>query len=150
MNIPGHIAIALVQHRLPPYGRFFRGNGKEFVLPLLTASLFPDIVDKTIGYILHLMPNGRHYAHNIFSLMASSLLMTLIWGKVAGYGWFTGYLGHLLSDSNKMVPWFFPLRHYIFEPGKGIRFKPKQLIREITFLGLVLMIHHLSQSNKMD
>lgn len=134
MQIPGHLAVALAQSRLPP----FRAS-KRLLFALLLASLFPDIMDKTIGYVLHAMPNGRHYAHNIFSLMGLSLLVTLIWGKTAGYAWFNGYLGHLLADSDGCVPWLFPLKKYPFPKGR-LTFQPAQLLRESLLLALVMSL----------
>lgn len=135
MQIPGHLAIALAQSRLPP----FRHASKRLLWLLLIASLFPDVVDKTIGYVFQAMPNGRHYAHNLFSLVGLSLLVTLVWGKAAGYAWFSGYLGHLLADSDRRVPWFFPLKKYRFKKGRLI-FHPVQLLREALLLAIVWII----------
>ena len=140
MQIPGHLAVALAQSNLP----LFRCKSKRLLIPLLIASLFPDIVDKTIGYVFHAMPNGRHYAHNVFSWLGLSLLVTMIWGKAAGYAWFSGYLGHLLVDSESMLPWFFPLKKYLFEPGR-LKFEPTQLLRETIFLALALIIYRISR-----
>lgn len=139
MHIPGHLAIALAQHCLPPLIK-----NKKTLKPLLLASVFPDAVDKTIGYILHFMPNGRHYAHNIFSLVGISLGVGLIWGKVTGYAWFLGYLGHLLADSNSFVPWLFPIQKYAFKKGRLRAPDPAHLIREIIFLLIVSIIHRIS------
>ncbi|MCK6623974.1 MAG: metal-dependent hydrolase [Anaerolineae bacterium] len=136
MQIPGHLALALAQSRLPP----FRAS-RRLLFFLLLASLFPDIVDKTIGYVFQAMPNGRHYAHNIFSLLGFSLLVTLMWGKTAGWAWFSGYLGHLLADNIQRVPWFFPLKKYRFNKGR-LAFEPAQLLREGFFLALVLLLNH--------
>jgi hypothetical protein len=136
MQIPGHLAIALAQSRLPP----FRASRRRLFL-LLLASLFPDLVDKTIGYVFQAMPNGRHYAHNLFSLLGLSLLVTLVGGKAAGYAWFSGYLGHLLADNIQRVPWFFPLKKYRFNKGR-LAFEPAQLLREGFFLALVLLFNH--------
>ena len=102
------------------------------------------MVDKTIGYIFHIMPNGRHYAHNIFSLVGLTVLVMLIWGKTAGYAWFLGYLGHLFVDRRSLVPWFFPLQKYNFKKGR-LTFSPIQLVREALFLLLVLIIYRLSR-----
>ena len=124
MQIPGHLAVAVAQSNLP----LFRSGSKRLLSLLLGASLFPDIVDKTIGYIFHAMPNGRHYAHNIFSLLGSTLLVSLIWKRDAGWAWFLGYAGHLLADSRRRVPWFFPLKKYQFEKGQLI-FRSPQLLR---------------------
>lgn len=138
MQIPGHLAIALAQHCLIPSSR----QSRSILKPLLLASLFPDLVDKTIGYIFHIMPNGRHYAHNIFSLMGLSLLVTLIWGRGIGFAWFIGYLGHLAADSKTLIPWFFPVKKYKFSKGK-LSFQPTQLIQETIYLILVLIIWHI-------
>ncbi len=140
MQIPGHLALALAQSRLLPPGR----RNRRTLIPLLIASLFPDVVDKSIGYLFHLMPNGRHYMHNIFSLVGFSWLVTLIWGQEAGRGWFMGHLGHLLADSSRWLPWFFPFKSYSFRPGR-LRFDRSQLARESLLLGVVLVLYRLSR-----
>ncbi len=137
MHIPGHIAVAIAQYRLLSYHK----QNQEMLKPLLLASLFPDLVDKTVGYILRLMPNGRHYSHNLLSLILISLIVTLIWGKTVGYAWFLGHLGHLLADHG-WVPWFFPLKKYQFRPGK-LTFKWSQLVEETILLILVLFVYRV-------
>lgn len=117
---------------------------KRITLPLLTASLFPDLVDKTIGYILRLMPNGRHYTHNIFSLVGLSAIVALIWGRTTGRAWFIGYLGHLIADSYRQVPWLFPIKKYAFKRGK-LTFQPSRLIPEMILLLLMLLTLRLSR-----
>jgi hypothetical protein len=139
MNIPGHLAIGLAQHQLPPLAR-----RKRTLIPLLIASLFPDLVDKTIGYGLHLMPNGRHYAHNIFSLAGTTLLVMGLGGRRVGLAWGLGYLGHLLADYYGSVPWLFPLQGYDFRAGR-LFFDPRQLARETLLLLLVLVISRLAR-----
>jgi hypothetical protein len=141
MQIPGHLAVALAQANLPPFSR----SSKRRLPVLLLASLFPDVVDKTIGYIFHAMPNGRHYAHNLFSLLGSTLLVALIWGRLTAQAWFLGYLGHLLVDSERLVPWFFPLKRYPFKKGQ-LKFEPSQLGREALLLAFVLFLRHLSRA----
>lgn len=138
MHIPGHLAIALVQHRLPTLSA-----DKNTLKPLLLASLFPDLVDKSLGYVLHVMPNGRHYAHNIFSLLGSTLFVTAIWGKRMGYAWLAGYLGHLIVDRHGLVPWFFPLQSYNFKKGR-LSFNRVQILKELIFLLLALLIYRLA------
>ena len=135
MHIPGHIAVALALHCLPP-----PSNNQLTLKPLLLASLFPDLVDKTIGYIFHLMPSGRHYAHNLFSLLSLSALVTMIWGRTIGYAWFLGYLGHLLADRQTLVPWFFPVKRYGFKKSR-FSLAPIQFLREMAFLMLVIVIY---------
>lgn len=137
MHIPGHIAVAVAQHCLPTLS-----TDKKMLRPLLLASLFPDLVDKTIGYVLHAMPNGRHYAHNIFSLVGVSLLVALVWGRSTGYAWFAGYLGHLLADRRGLVPWLFPAKKYGFSRGR-LSFPLSQIAREALFLAIVLVVYRL-------
>jgi len=132
MHIPGHLAVAALQHEL------LARSSRRGLGWLLTAALFPDIVDKAIGYIFHAMPNGRHYAHNIFSLLALSALAGMVGGRVAGRAWLAGYLGHLLVDSRTMLPWFFPLKRYPFKQGR-MKFEPVPLLKETGFLLLVLL-----------
>lgn len=145
MQIPGHLAVALAQSNLP----LFRCKSRRLLIPLFVASLFPDVIDKTIGYVFHAMPNGRHYAHNVFSLLGLSLLVTMVWGKAAGYAWFSGYLGHLLVDNDGTLPWFFPLKKYSFEPGQ-LTFKWPQLMRETLLLTAVLIIRQVNRPDKRD
>jgi hypothetical protein len=139
MQIPGHLTVALVQHSLPPFTHISPKARKNVMIPLLIASLFPDMVDKTIGYVFHAMPNGRHYAHNIFSLVGLSVLVGLFAGRMAGYAWFLGYLGHLLADSDRQVPWFFPLKEYSFPQGR-LSFKLPDMVRETILLTFVLIL----------
>ena len=145
MNIPGHLAVGVTQHHLlnfPP-------DDKKTLTLLLVGSLFPDIADKTIGYILKLMPGGRHCAHNIFSLLVSTMIITGLWGRSAGYAWFTGYTGHLLMDSNRFIPWFFPLKAYKFPKGRGISFKPIPIIKETLLLATAIILFYLSYAQRI-
>jgi hypothetical protein len=139
MQIPGHLAIALAQANLPS----LRRGSKRLLVFLLLASLFPDLVDKTIAYGFHAMPNGRHYAHSLFGLLGSTLLVTLLWDRCRGSAWLLGYLGHLLVDTDRLVPWFFPLKQYPFKKGR-LRFAPTELGWELLFLALVLLLRRLS------
>ena len=143
MHVIGHIAVAILEHRFLTASE----QGKIATSALFVASLFPDIVDKSIGYLFKLMPNGRHYAHNLFSLALFSVTITFFLGKTAGYGWFLGHLGHMLADISRdgQPPWLFPAKKYKFHRGRGIRLIPKSLGRELLFLGLALLITRLSR-----
>jgi hypothetical protein len=140
MHIPGHLAVAAVQQRL----HFSHPPGRRVLAPLLIASLFPDAVDKFIGYVWGIMPNGRHYAHNLFSLVGLSALVTLVWGQTEGRAWFVGYLGHLLVDGNRFVPWLFPFKRYSF-PASKLTINLAQFLRETILLGLVLVLLRLTR-----
>lgn len=139
MHIPGHLAVAWLGQRF-----FISPSQRQAALPpLLIASFFPDAVDKSIGYVFKWMPNGRHFTHNLFSLILLSLAVTVLWGKTAGYGWFLGQAGHMLADADSMVPWFFPIKRYPFKQGH-LTFKLPQIIRESLFLGMVLLIDRIN------
>jgi hypothetical protein len=140
MHIPGHLAVAMVQYRLI----FPRTRKRKIIGLLLLTSLLPDMVDKSIGYVFHLMPNGRHYAHNIFSLVGSSVLVALVGGKLMGQTWFIGYLGHLLADSDRTVPWLFPLKSYPFQRGR-LTLESKQLLKESIWLVLAAVMLRLTR-----
>jgi hypothetical protein len=138
MQLPGHVAITLAEHRL-----LTLAEADQIPLPpMLLAGVFPDVIDKSMSYVFHLMPNGRHYAHNLFALLGLWLAVTLVWGKAVGWAWFWGYLGHLLADSGGFVPWFFPAKRYQFYPGR-LRFKSSQMAKEMFFLAVVLLICHI-------
>lgn len=136
MHVPGHLAVALLQNRI-----VFNGQA-DTLKPILVASLFPDLSDKTIGYILRLMPNGRHYGHNLFALVLTSLLVYVIFGRTTAQAWFVGYVGHLLADLNGAVPWTFPLQPHEFEPGR-LRLYLPVLLREGVFLALVIVLYRV-------
>jgi hypothetical protein len=142
MQIPGHLALALAQANLPPW----RSSSKRHLGLIILASLWPDLVDKTIGYVLGAMPNGRHYAHNLFTLAGTTLLVGLLLGWPSAYAWLSGYLGHLLADTDRLVPWFFPWQHYSFTKSQ-LFFKPVELGQEILLLLLMLLVRRMSQSH---
>lgn len=139
MHLPGHISIALAQHLVPPLSK-----EKKALTFILAASIFPDVVDKTIGYVLGAMPGGRHIAHNIFSLLGVSLLVGLIWGRLAGFAFGFGYLGHLAADDLTRIPLFFPVRKYKFRQ-KRFNFNWPRFFKEFVVLGVVLIIYSILQ-----
>ncbi len=143
MNVPGHIAIALIQDRLFNLSE----ERPRQVAFLAMATFFPDVVDKAIGYLFHLMPSGRHYAHNLFSLLLTSIIVTATQGKSAGYVWTIGYGAHLLADSGSFVPWFFPFKKYIFFKKQWRPFETIPFLKETIFLILTLVLTRRTKLN---
>ncbi len=139
MHLPGHISVALAQHLVPPLSK-----EKKALKFILLASILPDVVDKTIGYVLGAMPGGRHIAHNIFSLLGVSLLVGLIWGRFIGFAFGFGYLGHLAADNLMRVPLFFPVRKYKFRQ-REFYFNWPRFFREAAVLGVTLVIYAILQ-----
>lgn len=78
----------------------------------VAGNLLPDVVDKTLGWVLHVTPSGRALAHGLPFLsltvvVARALLSTRSWRGVA-----VGYLGHLIADlyGGGQVTWLAPFR----------------------------------------
>lgn len=137
MHLPGHISIALAQHLVPPFSK-----EKKVLKFILLASILPDVVDKTIGYGFGAMPGGRHIAHNIFSMFGVSLLVGLIWGRLAAFACCFGYTGHLAADGLMRVPLFFPIRKYKFRQ-RQFSFGWQRFLKEAVVLGVVLVIYRV-------
>lgn len=100
----GHLAVSVLQHRYL----------KADLVPVVVAGVFPDIVDKSMCYGLHVVPSGRTWGHTLLSMGLSTVMVSLIWGWRTGYSWALGYLGHLLGDFGSALPWFYPFRPYEF------------------------------------
>ncbi len=100
MFVTGHLSSAYLLHRF---------GGVNFCYVAL-ASLFPDLVDKSLKYA-GLFATGRHVGHNLFALAVTTLVITCWRGRHAGFSWLSGYLVHLITDLpySWAMPWFFPL-----------------------------------------
>lgn len=70
---------------------------------VFVGSQFPDLIDKPLAYMFHLIPTGRVFAHSL-------PIAIPIWIVVFAYGWWTdrirlsaafvvAYLSHLLGDN---------------------------------------------------
>ena len=147
MQIPGHIAIALLQQR------YVLGPKRALSasLALFTASLFPDVIDKTVGYVLKWMPNGRHITHNYLSVGIIAVIVSVFFGRQAGYGWVVGHVGHLLVDidGKGKLPLFYPFKTYRMRKGRGIVFRRRKIAREMIGLALTVILLVFSKRNEM-
>jgi membrane-bound metal-dependent hydrolase YbcI (DUF457 family) len=116
----GHLAVPIIIKRYLP---------QEQLPALMVASIFPDVVDKTLKE-LQLRPNGRTFSHSLLGLGLSTLLVYLVWGKTIGRSWALGYLLHLCGDLGGTVPWFYPFKEYVFKLSP-FTYKQK-IIRTVT------------------
>ena len=144
--IIGHVAISLLEHRYLD----------AELTPVVVGGLFPDIVDKTLCYVLHVTPSGRMYAHTALGLAASTLFAWLLGNKRTARGWALGYAGHLLADGADTLPWWFPFRGYTFRPSPKIdeilkRFFENrgELVLEAVLLGWAVLAL-LARSSRSD
>ena len=89
MILPGHLAAGYLA------ARYTRSDPRA----ALAAGIFPDVVDKTARYVLHISPSGRLPAHSIFFGIFSTLVVgALTCRRQVVRGWAAGYATHLLSD----------------------------------------------------
>ncbi len=106
MILPGHVAAAsLVSLAL---GTDLRST--------LAVSMFPDMIDKPVRWILRLTPNDRIPAHTLLGWLGTSALVRLLCGPRAARGWFVGYGTHLACD--ELNAHLNPGRIYLFWPFK--------------------------------
>ena len=88
MILPGHISVAYLASKA--LGVSTQGS--------LAASMFPDMVDKPIRWLLRLTPNDRIPAHTGLAWGISSAVAYRLGGSTFGRGWTVGYGSHLLCD----------------------------------------------------
>jgi hypothetical protein len=103
MIFPGHIAVAILGHKLL----------RQDLATIVAASVVPDVIDKGLAQVLRITPSGRYIMHSIPGCLITALLVGLIWGKERGYAWVFGHFAHLLGDSG-FLPWWFPFKQYEF------------------------------------
>jgi membrane-bound metal-dependent hydrolase YbcI (DUF457 family) len=78
--------------------------------PLLAAAaVFPDVIDKGLR-LVGLFTTGRHVAHNLFAVIATTALVASWRGIRPGLSWLVGYIAHLLGDLpfSWDMQWFYP------------------------------------------
>jgi len=89
MILPGHLAA----------GYLAAHYAKLDERVALVAAIFPDFVDKTGRYVLHVTPNGRVPMHAVLSLFITTALIWLIARqRSVAWAWAAGYATHLCMD----------------------------------------------------
>jgi len=89
MILPGHLAA----------GYLAAHYAKLDEKVALVAAVFPDVVDKTCRYVLHLTPNGRIPMHSLIGLLLTTGLIWLILRRQRiALAWAAGYGSHLMAD----------------------------------------------------
>jgi hypothetical protein len=91
---------------------------------VVTASIFPDLVDKPLRFVFHQFEFGRNIMHSLPGLVVISLIFMIIFEKRVGFNWAVGHMGHIGADvagdivSNLPVciPWLWPFVGYYYVP----------------------------------
>jgi len=111
--LPGHVAAAYLAASA-------LGADRRAVL---AASLFPDLVDKPVRWLLRLTPNDRIPAHTLLVCMLTWVAARLLLGQSFSRGWLVGYSAHLLCDQvnahlnpGRLYLWW-PFRRYKMHTG---------------------------------
>ncbi len=102
----GHIASALIINRL---------TGIDAgAAPAVLGALVPDAIDKTLAWVLNVVPAGRHIGHTPFAAAVLSAVAAMFFGRRKGLAFGAAYLSHLVGDrwDDGHVPWLMPLKRY--------------------------------------
>jgi len=104
MYPPAHLAAALLVNEA------CRGDRPS----AMAATLVPDLVDKTLAWLLGLTPSGRYMAHSLSAVALSTALVAVVGGRRRGVSFGAGYLSHLVVDlwEGGHVPWLMPFKRY--------------------------------------
>ena len=78
------------------------------------GALAPDVIDKTLGWVLGVTPSGRFAAHSLMGAGALTLAVASVAGPQRGASFGASYLCHLVADlfGGGHVPWFMPFKRY--------------------------------------
>lgn len=99
----GHLAVGYLAYAVALDRRLRRPPGAAAVVLLAVATQLPDVVDKTLGWYLGVIPNGRALAH---SVLVAALAVALVGaylrsrergGLALAFG--VGYVAHLAADA---------------------------------------------------
>ena len=108
----------------------------------VAGNLLPDVMDKTLGWVLRLTPS-RWLAHGLPGYAVANLVAFALLDRRRRRGFALGYAGHLVCDlwAGGKVPWFAPFQK---QPPKrkkrGLRYFAVYLIPEVIGLPVTLSL----------
>ena len=84
------------------------------------GAIVPDLIDKTLAWLLGVTPSGRHAAHSPAGAGALTLATAWLAGPTRGASFGASYLCHLVGDlwEGGHVPWLMPFRKYGYSEGR--------------------------------
>ncbi len=74
------------------------------------ASFPPDVIDKFLADVLHVVPYGRTYMYGI-PVLISVVVAEAFRDIKIGLAWAVGHFAHLVRDIS-LIPWWYPLMDY--------------------------------------
>lgn len=96
-----HAAFGYLLYSLFARLRGNRPRGTAAVLALLVATQFPDLLDKPLAWVVHVLPAGRSLGHSLLfavPLLSAVTLVSANWRLGLGVAVVVGYLSHLAGD----------------------------------------------------
>jgi len=110
MIFPGHLASAVLARR------YLLVDWYAFLI----ATFAPDVIDKTLYYVLRVTPHSRIPMHSLVGWLGTTAVATAVsWAAGRrwrwGWVWLLGYGTHLLLDSpvaGGSLPFLYPFRQY--------------------------------------
>ena len=78
------------------------------------GAIVPDLIDKTLGWVLGITPSGRYAAHSLAGAGVLTLATAWLAGPTRGASFGVSYLCHLVGDlwGGGHVPWLLPFKRY--------------------------------------
>ena len=127
-----HLASALLVGRL---ARFGAGDS-----PAIAGALVPDVIDKTLCWVLGVTPVARHIAHTPLAVgvltLGASAVMGRRWARAFGLAYAVHLVGDLWHDGH--IPWLLPFKRYDLSGQRWhVDFTPDLIVLEA--LGAVVI-----------
>jgi membrane-bound metal-dependent hydrolase YbcI (DUF457 family) len=78
------------------------------------GAIVPDLIDKTLAWLLGVTPSGRHVAHSLAGAGVLTLATAWLAGPRRGASFGASYMCHLVGDlwEGGHVPWLTPFKKY--------------------------------------
>ena len=97
-----HVASAVLANRL--------AYDDDRIAPAVVGALLPDLVDKTLAWVLHVTESSHHIAHTPLAAAGLSLVAARFWGRSIARSFGSAYFIHLVGDEvhHGRVPWRMP------------------------------------------
>jgi membrane-bound metal-dependent hydrolase YbcI (DUF457 family) len=78
------------------------------------GAIVPDLIDKTLAWLLGVTPSGRYAAHSLAGAGVLTLATAWLAGPTRGASFGASYLCHLVGDlwEGGHVPWLLPFKRY--------------------------------------
>lgn len=85
--------------------------GEDDPAATIAGALLPDVIDKTMAWVLRITRSSHHAGHTPVAAFAFSLLAAPVFGRRRAAAFGAAYLVHLAGDElhHGRVPWLMPL-----------------------------------------